>query len=42
VDSTQRRSLLSAQDLERIDEALPSSLVAGARYPEASMALIQH
>jgi len=36
------RVLLSAQDLERIDEALPSSLVAGERYPEASMALIQH
>jgi aryl-alcohol dehydrogenase-like predicted oxidoreductase len=36
------RILLSAQDLERIADALPPSLVAGARYPEASMALIQH
>jgi aryl-alcohol dehydrogenase-like predicted oxidoreductase len=35
------RVLLSAQDLARIDEALPPSLVAGERYPEASMALIQ-
>jgi aryl-alcohol dehydrogenase-like predicted oxidoreductase len=36
------RVLLSAEDLARIDEALPPSLVAGERYPEASMALIQH
>jgi aryl-alcohol dehydrogenase-like predicted oxidoreductase len=31
---------LSAADLERIGEALPRTLVAGQRYPEASMALI--
>jgi aryl-alcohol dehydrogenase-like predicted oxidoreductase len=32
---------LSADDLARIDEALPTTLVAGDRYPQASMALIQ-
>lgn len=28
---------LSAQDLKRIDEAIPAGAVAGARYPEAAM-----
>jgi aryl-alcohol dehydrogenase-like predicted oxidoreductase len=31
---------LSADDLARIDEALPPTLVAGLRYPEASMARV--
>jgi len=32
--------MLSAADLEKIDEVLPRDLVAGARYPAAAMALL--
>lgn len=34
------RVALSADDLKEIEEALPPSLVAGLRYPEASMASV--
>lgn len=31
---------LSADELARIEEALPRDLVVGTRYPEAAMALL--
>ena len=32
--------MLSADDLERIDEVAPKDVAAGSRYPEAMMKLL--
>jgi len=33
-------SALSAEEIARLEEVVPRDLVAGTRYPEASMALL--